>query len=283
MEASQVGFGTYQLKGKACYDAVKWAIEGGYKLIDSATVYRNEEQIGNVLQDLKIQQSEIFITSKLGPNDQGYDSCIAAVDKSLSNLKLSVIDQYLIHWPGVGKTDPSSTENYKLRTDSYRALEQCVNDKKLRFIGVSNFNLKHLNQVLENSDIKPYLIQNECHPLYYDEELINYCKENKIKYQAYSSFGSSGTGNLVDQFSDYFLGNHLDLITKRHSKSLPQVLLKWALQNDLYVIPKASSKDHILENFALDFTLTDLEMDKIDHLRDELGMNKFCWDPKVVN
>eukprot|EP00835_Amoeboradix_gromovi_P003832 NODE_269_length_12236_cov_0.516932.p6 type:complete len:321 gc:universal NODE_269_length_12236_cov_0.516932:157-1119(+) len=283
MEASALGFGTYQLRGLTCSNAVKTAIETGYTLIDTATVYKNEEQVGQALKDLGTPRNNIFITSKLSPYDQGYDNCIKAVELSLNKLQLNVIDLYLIHWPGASKIEPSSEKNFKLRNESYKALEQSVNDKKLRYIGISNYTKAHLVQLLESCDIKPYLIQNECHPLYYDQELIDFCKENKILFQAYSSLGGSGNINLVDNFSDYYLGEHLESITKHYSKTLSQVLLKWAMQKGLLVIPKASSREHIEENFDMNFNLSDKEMSRIDKLKNtEFGSHKFSWDPTVI-
>ena len=280
MEASPIGFGTYQLKGQECYDAVKCAIETGYTLIDSATVYKNEEQIGKVLKDTNTRNS-LFITSKLAPADQGYDSCMAAVELSLKKMEQTQLDLYLIHWPGTSKLQPSDPNNHKNRSNSYKALESCKNEGKVRYIGVSNYTMTHLRQLLEECSIKPYLIQNECHPLYYDHDLIDYCKENKIIYQAYSSFGGSGNMNLVNHFSDHYIGDKVESITKKHSKSLPQVLLKWALEKGLYIIPKATSKAHIKANFDLNFHLDDKDMNQLDRLKDDYP-NKFSWDPESI-
>eukprot|EP00834_Sanchytrium_tribonematis_P005986 NODE_404_length_8016_cov_1.092965.p4 type:complete len:284 gc:universal NODE_404_length_8016_cov_1.092965:7917-7066(-) len=282
MEAAAVGFGTYQLKGQSCRDSVRAALKMGYKLIDSATVYKNEACIGEVLRENQRFNDEIFLTSKLSPTDQGYASCIESVDRSLKEFQLNSLDLYLIHWPGASKKSPSSTENRSLRQESYTALEQCVNEKKIRYLGISNFQMKHINQVLESCDIKPYLLQNECHPLYYDQTLIDFCKENKIIFQAYSSFGSSGNGNLINHFSDYYLGDHLSNIIDTHNKELSQILLKWALQKGLYVIPKATSAEHIKQNFDLNFKLSDNEMDYIDSLKESVGPYKFCWDPDKI-
>lgn len=249
---------------------------------DTAAVYRNEHFIGHVLKDLfnsgKIKREQVFITSKLSPKDLGYEKTIKAVENSLGNLQLEFIDLYLIHWPAATGLEPSSPKNAGLRKESWRALEEMHSKGRLRYIGVSNYLKTHLQELLSYAHIKPFLNQFELHPLCVDSDLINFCKENNIRIQAYASLGE---GNLME-----LLQADLKALSSLHSVTPAMILLKWALQHSFMIIPKTVSTSRIiLENSpsALNsFNLTVEQMNFIDSLQYKRSKMRFCWDPSGV-
>jgi diketogulonate reductase-like aldo/keto reductase len=193
-----VGFGTYLLKDETeCKKLVLSSLQVGYRLIDTASVYKNEPFVGEVLSDHKqldqlgLKRSDIFVTTKVGPADQGKDSCRASVLKSLENLKLDYVDLVLIHWPGVSGHEPHDPIHAIKRQESWQDLEALCRDGKVRSIGVSNYTIEHLKQLLSHCSIRPSVNQVEFHPLLFQLELLNYCKSEQIVLQAYSSLGSA--------------------------------------------------------------------------------------------
>lgn len=264
--------------------ALPVALEQGYRLIDTATIYRNEKAIGDVLRGyLKdkggaIAREDLFITSKLQPADQGYERAKAAIDVSLSQLGQSYLDCYLIHWPGVNGVSPDSKENAAARAASWRALEDALLEGKLRSIGVSNYLLPHLKEMESYARIMPMINQFELHPHYYPDETVKYCQEKGILVQAYSSLGK---GMLLGRaFLDRF--PRVEQIASAHAVGVSQVLLKWALQHGFGVVPKSRTKNRIIENSKLfGWELTEEEMSSIDSIH-TIDSVKYCWDPKVV-
>ncbi|MBT2664998.1 aldo/keto reductase [Bacillus sp. ISL-4] len=243
----QLGFGVFKVKnGNETVESVKKAIEVGYRAIDTAAIYENEEGVGQAIRECGLPREELFITSKVWNTEQGYETTLQAFDDSLNRLGLEYLDLYLIHWPGKDKY-----------LETWRALEKLYKDGKVKSIGVSNFHVHHLEDLLANSEVKPVVNQIELHPLLTQVEIRDYCAKHEIKVESWSPLGR---GNLLEEPTI----NH---IAKKHGKSSAQVLIRWHLQHDLVVIPKSITPSRIEENAEVfDFSLSLNEMNQVDAL-----------------
>lgn len=249
----RLGFGTWKLKRKSVIDPIKWAMDAGYRLIDTATFYKNEKYIGKALEDIDIPREELFITSKVWDTDQGYDNTIKAFDQSLNNLNTNYLDLYLIHWPR------------KLRNETWKALEKLYSDEKVKAIGVANFAVHHLEEIIENYEIVPAVNQFELHPFDYVEEkdLIEFCKSNNIQVEAYSplTHGKRLNNPILEKIGD------------NYNKSTAQVLIRWSLQHGFITIPKSGDETHIRENAnVFDFELSEDDMKKINNIKENFRL-----------
>ncbi|MBE1444512.1 aldo/keto reductase [Paenibacillus sp. OAS669] len=255
-----LGLGVWKTQnGEEVIQAVKAAIQAGYRSIDTAAVYGNEEGVGTAIKDCGISRDELFITTKVWNADQGYDSTLKAFDESRRKLGLDVIDLYLIHWPVKGK--------YK---DTWRALEKLYKDGAVRAIGVSNFLVHHLEDLLADCEIKPMVDQVEFHPLLTQPELRSFCPQHQIQLEAWSPLMQ---GNL-----DIPL---LAELGAKYGKSPAQIVLRWDLQHGVVTIPKSISANRIQENGnVFDFQLTQDEMASIDALNKE---HRFGPHPDHIN
>ncbi|OMJ09525.1 Prostaglandin F synthase [Smittium culicis] len=279
-----LGLGTYRLKNKdSLKSLIRDAILTGYRHFDTATVYKNEEIIGEAFEEifsdetLNISREDVWVTSKLSPSEQGYRKALNAVQRSLKNLKFDYIDMYLIHWPGVYKLKVSDPENSVKRQESWKALEELYSKGIVRSIGVSNYQIKHLKELAIYSTVTPAVNQCEFHPLLYTKDLVDYCKESGISFMAYSSFGE---GRLVDGSVKI---PELDLISKKHNASTAQVLLSWSLHRGIIVIPKATSIKRLEDNFAsLKIKLDDDDIIAIDSISNT-NSSRFCWDSNTIS
>ncbi|XP_037078001.1 aldo-keto reductase family 1 member A1-A-like [Pollicipes pollicipes] len=273
----KVSYGTYKVAGKNMEELLDAALDAGYRSIDTAEGYRNEAAIGAALARLLpahgLTRPEVFLTSKLAPRSQGYESCLKAVAASLDALQTSYIDLYLIHWPGAAGLDPADPRHAELRAGSWRALEHLLAAGTLRAIGVSNYGRAHLRQLLDICSTAPHVNQVECHPYYQQKELREFCGKNSIHVQAYSSLGTT-----VEK-SPLLVDPAVQEVAKEVNKSPAQVLLKWALQQSLSVIPKSNNPRHIRENMQLEFALDDRQMSLLSALDRN---TKFAWDPQGV-
>jgi diketogulonate reductase-like aldo/keto reductase len=281
MRLPSVGLGTYKMNLQDLQQVLEFAlIDCNYPLIDTARAYCNEAHIGQILESLslKLPRSEYFITSKLAPRDQGFESTINSVKASLAALKTDFIDLYLIHWPNKQGLSPSDWKaNSEARKQSWLALEQCQRKGLIRHIGISNYTERHIQELLEYATIKPAVNQFEIHPLYFPEQTIKACIQAGITIQAYSSFAEA---RLLkeDALTEFPV---LQQIATKHHKEVSQVLLKWAVQQGFCVIPKSCNKQRVKENINLDdFTLDLDEMQAIHAIR-QVRTEKFCWDPYV--
>ena len=253
LEIPCIGLGTYQIRKKSeIENVIKIGYNTGYKLIDTAVVYGNEKLIGDALKKLKIKRNDIFIITKIFKGDMKYDKVKKSIESSLKKLQTDYIDIVLIHWPEV--------ENSEDRIKVWKALEESVEEKKVKMIGVSNFCKIHLEQILNNCKIKPVINQIECNPIYYDEETINYSEQNGIIIQAYCPF-AEWNKKLVE--NDIIVN-----IAKNKNKSVSQIILKWLLQKNKIPLPKSVHGDYIKQNFDLNgFYLSEEEMKQIDTLK----------------
>ncbi|MFS0668104.1 aldo/keto reductase [Peribacillus frigoritolerans] len=243
----QLGFGVFKVKnGNETVESVKKAVEVGYRAIDTAAIYENEEGVGQAIRECGVPREELFITSKVWNTEQGYETTLKAFEDSLNRLGLEYLDLYLIHWPGKDKY-----------LETWRALEKLYKDGRVKSIGVSNFHVHHLENLLANSEVKPVVNQIELHPLLTQVEIRDYCAKHEIKVESWSPLGR---GNLLEEPTI----NH---IAKKHGKSPAQVLIRWHLQHDLVVIPKSITPSRIKENAQVfDFSLSLNEMNQIDAL-----------------
>ncbi|ASS89329.1 glyoxal reductase [Aeribacillus pallidus] len=241
------GLGVYKVnEGEEVIQAVKSAIKAGYRSIDTAAYYKNEEGVGIAIKESGIPREELFITTKVWNDDQGYDSTLKAFDDSLNRLGLDYLDLYLIHWPVSGK--------YK---ETWKALERLYKDGRVRAIGVCNFHVHHLEDLLQSAEIKPMVNQVEFHPRLTQEELRKYCKEQNIQFEAWSPLMRGG---LLDNET-------LAEIAEKYNKTIAQVILRWDLQHEVVTIPKSTKEHRIIENASIfDFELSQEDMEKIDSL-----------------
>jgi diketogulonate reductase-like aldo/keto reductase len=254
------GLGVFRVpEGDDVYQAVRTAISAGYRLIDTAAAYDNERGVGRAVLDSGVPRNELFITSKLWNKEQGYESALQAYAASLQRLGLDYLDLYLIHWPVKGKY-----------VDSWKALCKLYEDKKVRAIGVSNFQIHHLKDILAETSIVPAVNQVELHPLLSQLELRSFCCEKGIQMEAWSPIMK---GNL-----DIPL---LIEIGKRHGKSPAQVVLRWHIQHGIIAIPKSIHPQRIVENSRIfDFSLSEHEIEQIDALNQN---KRFGADPDNFN
>ena len=241
------GIGTYSLLDEECVNSVQAALENGVRLIDTAYMYHNEESVGEAVRNSGIPREEIFVITKLYPNQ--FANAEAAIDEALEKLDIEYIDLMLLHHPGNNDVD------------AYHAMEAAVSEGKIRSIGLSNWYVDELEEFLPQVTIKPALVQNEIHPYYQENDVIPYIQSLGIVVQGWYPLG--GRGHTADLLSNEVISE----IASSHGKSPAQVILRWNLQKGVVVIPGSSNPDHIKENTELfDFELTDKEMDLINSL-----------------
>lgn len=260
-----LGLGCFRVEnGQILVDAVRAAIKHGYRSIDGAAIYGNEESMGKGIaegiRETGIKREELFITSKVWNADQGYESTLAAYEVSLEKLGLDYLDLYLIHWPVKGK--------YK---DTWRALEHLYKQGRVRAIGVSNFHVHHLEDLMQDAEIKPMVDQLEFHPRLTQLKVREFCKTQGIQMEAWSPLM---VGRLFDN-------EVLTEIAAKHNKSVAQVILRWDIQNGVVTIPKSTHESRILENSKIfDFELSAEDMEKISSLNQDLRVGS---DPDNFN
>ncbi|OKO90109.1 aldo/keto reductase [Geobacillus proteiniphilus] len=242
-----VGLGVYKVKeGEEVRSAVRTALEIGYRHVDTAAFYENEEGVGQAIRESGIPREQVFVTTKVWNTDQGYETTLKAFDKSLKKLGFDYVDLYLVHWPVKGK--------YK---ETYKALEKLYKDGYVRAIGVSNFHIHHLQDVLAECEIKPMVNQVEYHPRLTQKELLTFCRENGIQLEAWSPLMR---GEILSEPTIVDIG-------RKYGKTPAQVVLRWDLQHGVVTIPKSVTPARIKENADIfDFSLTDEEMKQIDAL-----------------
>jgi diketogulonate reductase-like aldo/keto reductase len=260
VEIPRFGIGVFRSpRGEETRNAVAHALAAGYRHVDTARSYNNERDVGAAIRDSGIPRSEIFVTTKLWNDDQGYDSTLRACERSLKELGLDYVDLYLEHWPVPGR-----------RLDSWRAMEKLLADGKCRAIGVSNFMRRHLEELLQHAKVVPAVNQVELNPFLNQEEVRRYCEARGIVVEAYSPLTKG-----------YRLGHSLlGRIAGRYGKTPAQVLIRWCLQHGLVVIPKSIREERIRENAnVFDFQISEEDMRILDGLDEDLHTG---WDPTDV-
>ena len=249
IEMPILGLGIYKITDKKeLYNAVKWAIDSGYRKFDTAQFYDNERELGEAIRKMGIDRDKVFITTKIWNTNQGYKSTRESFEESLKKLNMDYVDLLLIHWPGQKK------ERY---LDTWRALENIYQIKKARAIGVSNFEIKHLNDIFANCVIAPVINQIERHPNLNRKELIEFCKSHNMNIEAWSPLAR---GKLIDNKT-------LESIAEKYNKTVAQIILRWNIENKIVVIPKSITKERIEENIDIfDFSLEEEDIKKIDSM-----------------
>ncbi|HEY3682993.1 MAG TPA: aldo/keto reductase [Streptosporangiaceae bacterium] len=245
----QLGFGVYQIPAEATAEAVTTALEAGYRAIDTATLYRNEEAVGRAISASGIPREDVFVTTKLWNSDQGYDNARRAFDTSLRNLGLDRLDLYLIHWP---------LPSRDLFGETWRALEKIYADGLVRAIGVSNFAPHHLRRLAETATITPAVNQVELHPYLQQRDTRAYDGEHAIATEAWAPLAKGGK-LLSDPV--------IDALARKHDRTPAQVVLRWHIQHGTIVIPKSQTPSRVRENFDIfGFALDEGDMAEIDGL-----------------
>jgi methylglyoxal/glyoxal reductase len=251
VEIPRLGLGVYQSPpGKATENAVRYALTIGYRLIDTAQLYGNEEDVGRALRNSGVSRDEVFITTKVWNSEQGYESTLQACNDSLRRLGLSYLDLYLIHWPVPGMSE-----------ETWKAMVRLLREQKTRAIGVSNYDIYDLSQLMKSSDVLPAVDQVEFHPFLYQERLLRFCEKNRIQVEAYSPLTR---GMQINRPTIIAVAN-------KYRKTPAQVLIRWSLQHGLVVIPKSIHEERILENSKVfDFELEPEDMEHLDSLNENL-------------
>ena len=252
-----VGLGTWKSEpGKTTSQAVLDSLEAGYRHIDTARAYDNETDVGRAVNDSGLPREDLFITTKLWNQHQGYEEAIEACEKSLNRLNCDYIDLYLIHWPLREK-----------RNHSWKAFIELRDKGLCKSIGVSNFTIEHLAEIEAKFGILPAVNQVEFHPYHYQKELLDYCNSKNIIIEAYSPLVHA---KRMDE-------PKLGAISEELGKTPAQILIRWSIQRGMVVLPKSVNKSRIIENFSVfDFDIPDSMMKKLDEL-DESFVT--CWDP----
>lgn len=255
-----IGFGTYKSTEQEGIQSVVNAVSNGYRLIDTASKYGNEEAVGKGIKTSGISRTEIVITTKLWRENLGFEQTKTAFDESLNKLGLDYIDLYLIHWP-------ANAKNYanwqKTNADTWRAMEELQAEGKIKSIGVSNFWQEHLEALFQTANVIPAINQIEFHPGYWQPGLTEYCKKQGIVVESWSPLARGKVfGNEI-----------LERIANQHNKSVSQICLRWVIQHNVIVIPKSTTPKRIEENINLfDFELSEEEMKQINDLP-EMGFS----------
>ncbi|MEI0490569.1 aldo/keto reductase [Brachyspira pulli] len=241
------GIGTYSLLNDVCYNSILYALQNGVRLIDTAYIYNNEEAVGKAVRDSKVNRKDIFIITKLYPNQ--YNNAEKAINDALKKLNVEYIDMMLLHHPGNNDVE------------AYKAIEKAIKEGKIRSVGLSNWYIKELKDFLPKINIMPALVQNEIHPYYQDTEVIEYIQSLGIAVQGWYPLG--GRGHQRELLNDKVLKD----IAAKYNKSVAQIILRWNLQRGVIVIPGSSNRQHIIENTEIyDFELSNEDMKRISEL-----------------
>lgn len=250
-----IGFGTWLLEGEKVTEPLKIALEKGYTHIDTAAIYKNEKEIGVVLQSQNIDRKELFITSKCWNTERGYEKALAAFEQTLTDLQTDYLDLYLIHWPA---NETQFPDNWAaLNASTWRAFEEIYTSGKAKAIGVSNFNINHLEALFETAKIKPMVNQIEIHPGHSQPELVDYCKQHDLLVQAWSPLGS---GRILENELIVSLAN-------KYNVSVGQICINYCLAKEILPLPRSSSEKNIEANLTSDnFKLSGEDIKAIDEM-----------------
>jgi diketogulonate reductase-like aldo/keto reductase len=256
-----LGLGVFKAAdGKEVIDAVTYALQAGYRHIDTATLYQNEKGVGTAVRNGPVKREEVFVTTKVWNSDQGYDATLRAFDRSLALLGFDYLDLYLLHWPVKG-----------LFMDTWKALETLYREGRVRAIGVSNFLAHHLLKLLKMAEIIPMVNQMEFHPYMVQRGLMDFCRVRGIQYEAWGPLiqGRITTDKTLEQ------------LAKKYEKDIAQIVLRWDLQMGVVTIPKSVTPSRIMSNTRIfDFELSDEDMNRISTLNrgERFGANPDNFD-----
>jgi diketogulonate reductase-like aldo/keto reductase len=260
VEIPILGLGVYQSRpGQETYDAVRAALEAGYRHVDTARVYGNERDVGRAVRDSGIPREQVFVTTKLWNADHGFEQALRACDQSLARLGLDRVDLYLVHWPVEGQ-----------RAETWRAMERILADGKARAIGVSNYTIRHIEELLSTAKVPPAVNQVEFHPFLFQRDLLEHCRRRGIRIEAYAPL-------VKAQRMEHPV---LVRVARKHGKTPAQVLIRWCLEHEVVVIPKSVRPERIRENLEVfDFSLDAADLTELDGLDEGY---RTSWDPTPV-
>ncbi len=266
-----VGYGTFRTPAAVAEQAVKEAIETGYRHIDTAAVYGNEEAVGKGIKDSEIKREDLFVTSKLWNTNRGYEQTKKAFQETLDRLQMDYLDLYLIHWPANEKQ--FGDDAAKINAETWRAMEDLYNEGKIRAIGVSNFMPHHIAELMKTAKVAPAVNQIEVHPGWPHTEEVKYLQAHNILVEAWAPLGGQGAKVLTNPT--------MIQIADKYQKTPAQVCLRWVLQQGILPLPKSVHKERMISNQNIfDFELTDEDMRKISLLPNLGGQ---CADPDEVD
>src|SRR5690554_598761 len=254
----KIGFGTWQIPdGEECINSVKYALRHNYRHIDTAAAYRNEESVGIAVRESKLDRSEVFITTKVPAAVKSYEETKEIIKKSLELLNLQYIDLLLIHHPKPWDQRHSEKTYNEENIQVWKAMEEFYKKGLVKSLGVSNFKISDLENLMDNVEIMPTVNQIRYFIGYTQDELVEFCKENHILVEAYSPLA---TGKL--------LGNEeIEKIAKNYNKTLPQIAIRYCLEKDVLPLPKSVHEEYIKQNFDVDFKIDKADMDYLDSLK----------------
>ena len=264
VEIPLFGLGTWQSpEGEGVINAIRWAVQNGYRHIDTAFIYGNERGVGQGIKkamgECNLKREDLFVTTKLWISSFYYEKALKAFERSLKSLNLDYVDLYLLHWP-----EPTH------RQDAWKALEKIYKDGKTRSIGVSNYYQHHLEELLNEADVIPTVNQVELTPYLYLKDLKDFCENHDIRLEAYSPLTK---GRKLDD-------KKLMEVAQKYNKTTAQILIRWDLQHNIIVIPKSSKEEHIIENSQIfDFTLSEEDMSLLNSFDEKLYIG--MWNPTL--
>ncbi len=258
----RLGLGVFRAgTGQETVDAVGWAMEAGYRHVDTASMYGNEAEVGRAVRSAPVSRDEVFVTTKLWNDDHGYERARKALEASLERLQMEYVDLYLIHWPVP-----------ELRLESWRALEDALDEGLVRAIGVSNYMVPHLEELMAEARVPPAVNQIELHPFNFRSrrDVMDYCRREEIVLEAYSPL------TKAQRLDDPVVGE----IAQAHHRTPAQILIRYGLEKGAVSLPKSANRDRIRENAdVFDFRLSTDEMARLDNLDEGLATS---WDPTDV-
>lgn len=258
----EIGFGTWKAPtGEVTVEAVKAAIECGYTHIDCAAIYGNEKEVGLGIKESNVDRKNLFITSKLWNDVRGYQETIDAFNQTLKDLQLDYLDLYLIHWPRPVKYHDNYIEK---NIESWKAMEDLYKQGKVKAIGVSNFKIHHMEEIIENCEIKPMVNQIEFHPSCLEKEIRDFCKKENIVVTGYSPLANGKV----------FECKELVEFSEKYGVSIAQLCIRYALQHNVIPLVKSVTKERIKANLNVNFVISDEDMEKIDKITTRGGSYK---------
>lgn len=256
-----IGYGTATIRGLQCIEAVKNAVDCGYRLIDTASQYKNEEAVGNAIKECGCARSEVFVSSKLWNDAHGYDKTLKAFQETLNWTGLDYLDIYLIHWPNPKALRMEGYEKHNAET--WQAMEELYLAGKVKAIGVSNFQQHHLDALIKKAKIRPMINQICLYPGKEQKELVQYCNEKGIVLESYSPLGA---GKLLQN-------PYLVELGSKYGKNPGQIVLRWHIQKRFIPLPRSVCKERMKGNMEIfDFELTEMEMDKLSKLKMKINI-----------
>jgi len=273
-EIDILGLGTYQMRKEEVENAVNAAMKNGYRLYDTAQVYRNEGEVASGIRKTGIKREDVFITTKISTANQGYSAAKESLRESMKVMDEEYLDLVLIHWPGAEKVELDDPKNKELRHGTYEALIELQKEGVVKNIGVSNFMISHLRDLFEAFHERPQVNQIELSPICYPKEVVEFCQENGVVVQSYSTLGR---GKLL---SEEWAEKYPVLKRMKQKGDISAQILKWAMLKECAVIPKSKTPERIEQNFKA--LTAEISEEDVEGLDDFPVQERTCWDPNKI-